>query len=713
MKKIIKTVGFFALTCVLFASCPTEPESPTTYTEETITYKDERNVVRNKYSKPSTSSSQSEWKALNCHDPKLFQDDDGTYYVYSTDASIGNEEHTGIVVRSSKDLVNWTTHDHSALYGFWDKDFLAWEGFSAYSKEVVHNTDGSSGGTHTAYTWAPTVIKQNDLYYMYHGVNADVPSSAGGTFAASSIVLAIASSAKGPFYPASEISNFNRSSETREHYLALADDIESIQNKLNSLGVTYKQNFLVRHTRAGDNTSSVRYLDDVELDAPDYTHSLNGRFGCIDPEFVFDIATGKLMEYTIGTNTCYGLIYGSWMHGIAICYVDKVSLKPVYWSENSVLANKTITSLAGDSYSLGDELDIPLDEANYYAYGSSSYGNTGNEGALGARISGGYAGSNEGAQLIYNSETSYYYIFVSMGDLSYEYRDGVGRSTTTCTSTDLVPYSFVDAGGQSMTLTNSNKGDYHAISSKIIGATELLDEYSWRCPGGQSILRTSDGKIIFSCHSRSNFQPGYYFWLQCRQMFFNADGWPVLNGNEYFDDYSNFTYLDSDGGTATKVSTTDGGETLTSLTLAQIAGTYDTILTVRGTDTSVPTVYGETLTKKYNTCDATPTPSKTLTIDSSGNIAGGNYTGNISLDSDGYSATITLKDSSGTELGTFKGYFMYAVDWALKDLTDSKRYTITFTTLCYDENGTSTEAGEYFWGNRRNGYTTKSDSTSK
>lgn len=717
MKKIIKNAGIFGLTGIFFtfSACTTNqngeiPASTTfNYIEENVVYQNEQNVVKNKYSNPSTSSSQSEWKALNCHDPKLFQDDDGTYYVYSTDASIGMEEHTGVVVRSSKDLVNWTVHNHSALFGFWDKDFLAWEGFSAYSKETVHNTDGKAGGIHTAYTWAPTVIKQNGLYYMYHGANADVPSSGGGTFAASSIVLAIASSAKGPFYPASEISAFSRSKEKRANYLAFADDIESIQKKLESLGVFYKQNFLVRHTRAGDNTSSVRYLDDVKLDEPDYRHSLNGRFGCIDPEFVFDVATGNLMEYTIGTNKCYAMVYGSWMHGIAVCYVDKVSLKPVYWSANPALAGKTITSRAGDSYSLGDELDIPLDEANYYAYGNSDYGNKGNEGVLGARISGGYGGSNEGSQLIYNSKTSYYYIFVSMGDLNYEYRDGVGRSAVSCAPGDLIPTSFVDAGGQSMTLTSKTSKNYHAISSKIIGSAELFDEYSWRCPGGQAILRTNDGKIIFACHSRSNFMPGYYFWLQCRQMFFNQDGWPVLNQNEYFNDFSDFAYLDSSDGTEAKTSTSDGSESLSPLSLAQIAGTYDAILTVRGTETVIPEIYGETLTRKYNACDAAPTPSKKMMIDSSGNISGGNYTGKIALAADGYSATITLRDSDGNALGTFRGYFMYAVDWALKNLNDSERYTITFTTLCYDSSGISAKSGEYFWGNRRNGYAAKSD----
>jgi arabinan endo-1,5-alpha-L-arabinosidase len=232
---------------------------------------------------------------------------------------------------------------------------------------------------------------------------------------------------------------------------------------------------------------------------------------------------------------------------------------------------------------------------------------------------------------------------------------------------------------QDMLLTSSNYSKYHAIGSKIIGAAALDGEYSWRCPGGESILRTSDGKIMFACHSRTNFQAGYYFYLQCRQMFFTADGWPVLNQNEYYDSYSG----------------TD--EKLASLTLSDIAGTYDTILTVRGTDKSSFTPYGGTA-GTYSTCDETPTASKTMTIASDGTISGDTYSGTLALGGDGYTVTVTLKDASGASLGTFGGYVLRATDWARKG--DVTRQTVTFTTI--DSTSGDAEAGEYFWGNKHN-----------
>lgn len=245
--------------------------------------------VSTKYANGGTTayvSSQSSWNAINCHDPKLFQDDDGTYYVYATDASCGNNEYTGLNIRYSSDLVNWKTLSYSALKGNWDQDFLAWEGFTAKSSDVKH-----SNTSYTAVTWAPTVIKQNGLYYMYHGVNADVTMTGNSkTYACSSIVLAIAKSAKGPFYPASYISSYSGSNST----------VNSIKSTLEGLdegrGVSYSQNFLVRYCpysigAKGSITSDTlasngASLDGSDLDIPDYSKCNNSRYGCIDPEFV-------------------------------------------------------------------------------------------------------------------------------------------------------------------------------------------------------------------------------------------------------------------------------------------------------------------------------------------------------------------------------------------------------------------------------------------
>jgi len=660
--------------------------------------------VSTKYANLATEvrTSQSSWSAGNCHDPKLFQDDDGTYYVYATDASCGNVEKTGLNIRYSTDLVNWTTLSYSAFQGHWDEDFLAWEGFTAKSSDTAH-----SNSSYTAVSWAPTVIKQNDLYYMYHGVNADVSitntSSSTSTIAASSIVLAIASSAKGPFYPASYISS----------YTGTDSDITAIKSKLTELSVTYKQNFLVRYcpyyyTNKGSSdstngvlTSSISSngakLDGTSLSVPDYNSCNNCRYGCIDPEFVFDVATGKLMEYTIGSNTCYAITYGSWMNGIVLAYVDAVSLKPV------ALGNFSVDDT---SYTLGDELDFSLD----YAACTSSVTNamTGHSNSnatdrfllLGCPLIGGAKSSSmpnngastayEGAQLFYNSNTNYYYMISSCGGLMWEYRCALGRSSE-------INGEYVDAGGKDMWLGTSSYSEYHAIGSKIIGSQVLNGEYSVRSQGGLSVLHGSNGKIYFANHSRVNYLEQYHFLLQIHQMFFNSDGWPVLNQNDYYDDYTDIT--------------SDGTESLSPLTASEISGDYDTILTVRGTTSSTASACGiyDGNSDKVNAEDATTTESKTMTLYEDGSIGGTdeNYTGTWTLDNDGYSITLVLSDKDENLLGIFKGYVLNAVDWNLKG-TSVERRTITFTTLCSDSS--ATEAGEYFWGNRTGDVTGSSTS---
>ena len=765
----------------------------------TVTIVADDAIVSTKYTTATTtatSGTQASWGALNCHDPKLFQDDDGTYYVYSTDASIGNAHQRGLIVRSSKDLINWTCSATSAIQSNWDSSMLSW----------LEQTSS------TATTWAPTVIKQNGKYYMYHGIIVNTSNAT--TSPAAYIGLAIADSPTGPFKPAAtyDSSTYKQSGLVRyvwtggtggtgssgtystyvggemtgmkvnsvsytdgthtsstahtitnatlaatgnwydvtttayEGVTGLTGDFtvtydvtltspgasnwqkwsfafkdttnnkgwylraDAYSNDASSLGgtnsfgyggasdatntgITYSYtwdgydsnattNFhdvfaagteviikaaytestgvcVVTATVAGTvvytatgtpSTTSTLYTDcnnsgayNTTTKTYDTSSNWSNGFGAIDPEFVFDVAdtssgTKLPKTYTVGTNTCYAMTFGSWKGGIALIYVDAQTLKPV--DKN------------------GNELDTPLDELSIPD--------------VATKIAGGYGAAYEGAQLIYNSDTGYYYVFVSMGELNYEYRVGVGRCAT-------IDGTYVDAGGTSMNFTNTtNANKYHAIGSKIIGAAELNGEYSWRCPGGQSILRTSDGKIMFACHTRTNFYAGYYFYLQVRQMFFTSDGWPVLNQNEYYAK----SYNDN--------------ETLTSLSVSDVAGTYDTILTVRGTATSSYTPFGGAA-GTYNTADETPTASVELVLGTDGTISGGTYTGTWALAADGYTITLSLKNSSGTTLGTFKGYALHATDWARKGSVYRK--TITFTTI--DSTSGDTEAGEYFWGNKQ------------
>ncbi len=765
-------------------------------------------IVSTKYTTATTNATtQSKWGALNCHDPKLFQDDDGTYYVYSTDASIGNAHKVGLQVRASSDLVNWTCESSSALQGNWDSDMLSVTGEVASSSASTLGSNAS----YTATTWAPTVIKQNSEYYMFHGIITDNVDGFDDTTEKGPtawIGLAISDSPEGPFIPAHEydsdtysnstlvryawnqptqgfsayiggemtqmtvnsitVTDDSRTSESQSitnsslaatgnwydvsttayegvtgltgdftvTYDITLDDVgdsnwekwafalvdedtmagwylradkytndftpnSAVNNNMygygtdDSLRVTYADSYnfddstssdyfgtiyadgtellvtaaytaatgtcVVTATSAdggttyytatgtgycGDlkTTNNTSYYDATE-ESTDSSTSWNNGFGAIDPEFVYDVsaetssASAVPKTYTIGSTTCYAMTYGSWKGGIALIYVDADTLQPV------------------DSN--GNILDHPLDEED--------------TGEFGQKIAGGYGAAYEGSQLIYNDDTGYYYLFVSMGNLSYEYRVGVGRSTS-------IEGPYEDAAGNSMSFSStSTADDYHDYGSKIIGANILDDEYGWRCPGGESILRTADGKIMFACHTRTTFKAGYYFYLQLHQMFFTDDGWPVLNQNEYYDDY-------------------DGSdEELSSLTSDDIAGTYDTILTVRGTDTSSYTPYGGTA-GTYNTCDETPTTSVSMALSSDGTISGDDYSGTWTLADDGYTITLDLSDAAGASLGTFTGYALQATDWARKG--GVTRQTITFTTL--DDTSSDTEAGEYFYGNKHN-----------
>ena len=613
MKKLIALSLTAGLLSLSFFSCKFVNENTNTNNNEST--KVDEGLSSRVYSKYSSATS-AEW---GCHDPRLFQDEDGTYYVYSTGWS------AGVQTRVSKDLISWTKKSASPFYTssstgssqyphmYWDDDFLAWQGYLTND-----GSDKSSSSTYTVSSepnsWAPAIIKQNGLYYMFHGIVTDSETYNGVNRRAGTISMSISESPTGPFIPASTYDSETYSNSTLVHSVFNNTDASLIEN-----------------------------------DTPGYSNcnntsngSWNKGFGCIDPEFVIDVATGKLMEYTIGSNTCYAMTYGSWLGGIALIYVDAETLKPVC----TVAGTATYD---GKTYAVGDEMDCPVD------------GISGNQGTL---IAGGSGAAYEGAQLIYNSDTGYYYIFVSMGNLTYEYRVGVGRSST-------IDGTYLDAGGVSLKSTTSS--NYHAIGSKIIGAFAFDGEYGFRCQGGQSIFRDKSGKILFANHARTNYLGTGNFVLQIHQMFFNEDGWPVLNQNDYYDEDAE----------------------LESLSLSDIAGTYDFVHTVRGTETAVFNSTDGVTEDDYNVVDANDTPSQKIVIDSEGNIKG-YYTGSVSLGEKG-SITIELKSAEGLALGTFKGFVMNAVDWYRKG-TSTARKTITLTAL--DSTSGDSSAGEYVFANR-------------
>ena len=120
---------------------------------------------------PAGSVDTTGWGARHAHDPTAVRDDDGTYWLFSTDAYADGPVRGGVQVRRSHDLVTWTFHGW-ALPGV-PADAAAWTG--------------------AAGLWAPEVVRVGTQWRMYWSA-----SSFGSR--RSAIGLAVASHPAGPWH---------------------------------------------------------------------------------------------------------------------------------------------------------------------------------------------------------------------------------------------------------------------------------------------------------------------------------------------------------------------------------------------------------------------------------------------------------------------------------------------------------------------------------
>lgn len=116
-------------------------------------------------------------KRTTCHDPSIFKDFDGTYYIYGTHMTLS----------STTDLVNWTNRDNEWRNSF-DKE----------TREKISEWNKDSGAWYS-YLWAPDVIYNEAMgkYCYYLSANGDTWKS--------NIVLLTSDSATGPFEYAGSI----------------------------------------------------------------------------------------------------------------------------------------------------------------------------------------------------------------------------------------------------------------------------------------------------------------------------------------------------------------------------------------------------------------------------------------------------------------------------------------------------------------------------
>lgn len=132
----------------------------------------------------TTLDREADWHTNNAHDPSIIKTEDGTYYVVGTDVRVGAPPKPGIMVRKSKDLIEWD-----------------WVG---YALDGIPKEAGEwTGATNL---WAPDVHKFGDKYYLYY---------AASTFGSnrSYIGVATSSSMEGPWEDKGEVVKSDTSDE--------------------------------------------------------------------------------------------------------------------------------------------------------------------------------------------------------------------------------------------------------------------------------------------------------------------------------------------------------------------------------------------------------------------------------------------------------------------------------------------------------------------
>ena len=135
-------------------------------------------------------------------------------------------------------------------------------------------------------------------------------------------------------------------------------------------------------------------------------------------------------------------------------------------------------------------------------------------------------GGPEGAYVVYNEDTGYYYLFTSYDSLSDTYQIRVARSKS-------ITGPYVDENGNSVDRFDDPETEANnTYGYKLIGSYQFPMGTTYYGPGHNSVLHDGDNWYLVH-HVRT--VKGGYATLNVRPMYWNADGWPVVTPERYQD----------------------------------------------------------------------------------------------------------------------------------------------------------------------------------
>ncbi len=148
----------------------------------------------------------------------------------------------------------------------------------------------------------------------------------------------------------------------------------------------------------------------------------------------------------------------------------------------------------------------------------------------------------EAPYVVYNPDTGYYYLFLSFGGL-----DSDGGYNVRVVRSENPDGPYYDSMGQEMTSCKGPSGSSFSDATAANYGVKLMGGYKFQwqegelgenrkgflSPGHNSCLYDEESGKYFMIHHTRFESRGEEHEVRVRQMFFNADGWPVLAPYRY------------------------------------------------------------------------------------------------------------------------------------------------------------------------------------